>query len=538
MPRGKSIHEPRAESGRPEGVPRGQALLERCRSVRTLEIAFLLACLVWLYLVLFIPPFTPIHLAGDGPIYLNDAKRMLAGEVLYRDFFQFSTPGTDLVYYALFKLWGPRLWLPNAVLLMVGLAFVWLSVLISKRLMSPRLALLPGAALLTIGFGTHLEPTHHWFSGLAVVAAIAVLIDRQTVARIAAAGALCGVALCFTQFRGLMALLGFAVFVFWSWRRKKAGRPALLKSLALLFGAFLAAVVAVNAYFLWEAGVQQFLYCTVIFGTKYYSAQASYNTLRAFTEPLPAIPPWGNLLLANSWFFIFSFIPLIYILFFARYGREARRRPLVPWARLMLLGIVGLFLFLSIAPAPSLLRTYAGALPGLILLGWFLDCPDRLNRTLVGLLTLVIVLAAVKGIQRSQFAWRGILHTSQGSMAILDPQAYQEYRWLNEHTKPQEYVFDSARGQVYFYLDLRNPARVPFITNTDYTRPEQVADVLQGFKTHKVRYVLWEADVLGPAPSERNPGGDHLEPLRAYLRSRYHVVKAFGGYQLIWEKKE
>ena len=499
---------------------------------------YLFAALVYLYLIFFIPPFTPVHLPGDGPIYLNDAKRMLAGEVLYRDFFQFSTPGTDLVYYGLFKLFGPRLWIPNAVLLLIGLAFAWLSVLISRQVMGPRLAYLPGAAFLTVGFGRFPEATHHWFSGLAIVAALAVLIKKRTPLRIALAGALSGAAVCFTQPRGVMALLGFGIFVVWEWRRSKSGWRALLKGEACLFGAFFATLAMVNAYFIWKAGFHQFWYCTVVFGLKYFPAQATYNTFRVFTEPLPAIPPWRNLLLAKSWFFIFSFIPLIYILFFVRYRREARRRPQVPWARLMLLAMVGLFLFLSVAPAPSLLRTYAGALPGFILLGWFLDWPNRLHQVLAGLLVAVTVLAAATGIRRTQFAWKGILQTSQGSLAILEPEAYNEYAWLSRRTQPSQYFFDAARGQLYFYLDLRNPSHVPFITNTGYTRPQQVQDVIEGLEEHQVRYVLWESDMLDSYPSRERPPADHLGPLRAYLRFHYHVARTFSGWLLLWERNE
>jgi nucleoside recognition membrane protein YjiH len=69
-----------------------------------------------LYLLLVVPPFAPFFLPGDVSVYLLNAARML-NEAIYKDFFQFTTPGTELAYLALFRLFGARAWVPNAMLL-------------------------------------------------------------------------------------------------------------------------------------------------------------------------------------------------------------------------------------------------------------------------------------------------------------------------------------------------------------------------------------------------------------------------------------
>lgn len=53
---------------------------------------FLFGLGAFLYLNLFIPPATPLVLGPDGPVYLMNASRMLKGQVIYRDFFQFTPP--------------------------------------------------------------------------------------------------------------------------------------------------------------------------------------------------------------------------------------------------------------------------------------------------------------------------------------------------------------------------------------------------------------------------------------------------------------
>ncbi len=79
---------------------------------------------------------------------------------------------------------------------------------------------------------------------------------------------------------------------------------------------------------------------------------------------------------------------------------------------------------------------------------------------------------------------------------------------------------------------------MPFLTPTDYTRPEQVQAVLEGLEGRRVRYVVWPF-WLDSWPY-RIPASDHLGPLCAHLRGHYHVVKSFEDYDQdqIWERNE
>ena len=176
---------------------------------------FLLGTFACLYLNLFVPPFTPICLGEDEGNWLLDAMRMLRGQVIYRDFFQFTAPGTQWVYFVLFVWLGPRTWVPNVLLILLGLGLVWLSVVISKRVMRGSAVFLPGFLFLTLAFRRAFAVTHHWWNELAVMGAIAVVIEGTTPARIAVAGLLCGLALWFNQTQGLLAVLGFGAFLFW-----------------------------------------------------------------------------------------------------------------------------------------------------------------------------------------------------------------------------------------------------------------------------------------------------------------------------------
>ena len=61
---------------------------------------------LYLYFNLFTLTGTPYLLDGDQVFLWVYAQRLLNGELVYRDFFQFTPPGTDLVFLSLFKLLG------------------------------------------------------------------------------------------------------------------------------------------------------------------------------------------------------------------------------------------------------------------------------------------------------------------------------------------------------------------------------------------------------------------------------------------------
>ena len=50
---------------------------------------------------------------GDYGLFADHGARILAGQMPYRDYFTFLTPGTDLVYSLLFRWLGAELRIPN-----------------------------------------------------------------------------------------------------------------------------------------------------------------------------------------------------------------------------------------------------------------------------------------------------------------------------------------------------------------------------------------------------------------------------------------
>lgn len=503
---------------------------------------FLLGCAAFLYFSLFVFPRVPIFLAEDPQIYLLNAARMLEGQVIYRDFFQFTSPGTELVYFVLFKLLGPRAWIPNAVLVILGVGYAWLIMKISETVAQRWASLLAGLLFLTLAYRIYFSgSTHNWYSTLAVMAAMGVVIEERTRVRLTVAAAFCGLASIFTQTRGVMALLGLAIFLLWEYRRKRWNWGSLLKDEISLFAGFLATLGPAIVYYIYRVGMRRLVYSTVLFPLRHFSSDAMYNTLASYGTDLP------ELLYSGSWMthrlpglgmflFMHILVPFVYAVFFLRYRREAGVRPSEPWNRLMLVSVVGSLLFLGIAPAPSWFRLCSVSPPALIILAWMLGSPGKISKAALRFLGVAGLVLAVAEPVDTQLAWRAYLDAPAGRTAFLDSDAYETSQWLLHRTRPSDFLFRGIYPDYYFLLGLRDPARVPYVTATDFTPPWQVEEVVESLERHQVRFVLWS--VWLDVPFGYRTQGDHLKPLRAYLLEHYHVVKTFAtaDFEQVWER--
>ena len=186
--------------------------------------------------------------------------------------------------------------------------------------------------------------------------------------------------------------------------------------------------------------------------------------------------------------------------------------------------------------APASIRMASSTLPGIILLGWFIASPRKLCRTIVVLLTVGIFLVIPHAVTRFQSVERKTITSPDGQLAVADPERYEEYQWVLLHAHASDYLHEAAGPDMYFYLDLRNPTPLPFLTNCAYTTTEQVAEATRGLAQHRVQYVVWSPSQLDTIPDWEGPGDNHLGPLRDYLHDHYRIVKVFANSDEVWER--
>jgi hypothetical protein len=496
-------------------------------------LAIFLSCL-FLYLQLFVLPSAARLANGDQAIYLNNGARMLAGQIIYRDYDHFTLPGTDVTYMALFWLFGMRAWIPQAMLIVLGTSLVWLIVVVSTKVMTLAPSLLIGLLFVTLPFSSCLDASHHWYSTVGITAALAVLMEKRSLARIIGAGVLSGVATFFTQSVAL-CVLGFAVFFLWEHRVEKTPRALLLEKEVALVVSFLATLTACLAYFVWKVGLKRLFYFAVVFVVKYFPADW-YNNWRVYGYGRPGLRSWTTCLDVPAFALVHLLIPLIYVLVFVRYSRRANPSVDQQWRRLMLINLTGFVLFLSIASAPAYTRLYAVSPPAVVLLVWLVNSSPKFGHGLLRLLWATVLIMAITRPLVTQLRWKAFLDLPTGRTAFFEPTAYEKCKWVSERTRPGEYFLGDI--QIAFSLMLRNPTRVAFLRPTDYTRPEEVQDAVEGLQKFQVRLVSGYIG-LGDgkdADAARHPEGNHLAPIRQYVHEHYRLAQTFSDGDQMWER--
>jgi hypothetical protein len=487
----------------------------------------LLGIAAYLYLNLFVLPDTPVLQSGDQVFFWMDAQRMLHGERVYLDFFQYTPPGTDLVFLTVFKLFGPRIWALNAVVLALGVALCWVCLHVASQILERDLALLATCLYLVLIFNKPLTATHHWFSVLVVMCAAGVIIAESSPWRVAIAGGLLGLASFFTQTHGIAAVAGVAAFLVWEQsRRARSSREVLARVFLLLVG-FASAVLMLNAYFIASAGAGPLWYQQVTYVLR-YAGRGPWNF------GLPEFSTWRSLPRVGQQVFVYLLLPVVYLFALGRLRSDPKALAFSNDRKTSLLALIGVFLLAEVALSPNWLRIYAVSMPGIILAIVMVSRMGSARRNAVGLIWAGIAcLAFVQLWARHHHPY--VVAEWPGGTGAVSAEDYEELHWITQHTRPGEFFFQAIWPGMYLPLDLRNPLFLDAAGTNEQTRPEYVELAIGQLEEKKVRYVVWSQRLDDANPL--HAGEDHLGPLRAYLHSRYNCVRIFPDRDEVWERR-
>jgi hypothetical protein len=307
-----------------------------------------------------------------------------------------------------------------------------------------------------------------------------------------------------------------------------------------LLGAFAATVLATDGYFIWVAGLGKFLDCVVRIPVLYLSADPA-NTWHVYMSEIQQPAHWYNLPGLGRYLLIYAVVPLVYVLFTIRYRREMSIGE--EQVRLMLLNIVGLFLFVSVALAPSYFRLCTVSPLAFVVLIHWIRGEGKFQRILAGSLWISVGYLGVVYPLRAQVAPTVYLQLPRGRMAFSSQSAgdYELTRWLSSQTRPGEFVLGTGKLDFIYPLALRPVDATSGYENSRATRPEWVQSAVAALERNRVRFVEWPPDSIDP--SFYRSEEDHLAPLRDYVQSNYHLVRQFenpAGDELaeFWERNE
>src|SRR6266851_10526467 len=139
----------------------GLGRTEQLRSERYLVVALFL--LSFLYLCIFRHVTT---MEPDEGIILQGAQRILSGQVLYRDFFSFFTPGSYYFLALLFKIFGSSILVARTALAFFGGLFSVVNYLLARRVCSRGSALMVAGLVTVTTLPYRFLVLHNWDSTL------------------------------------------------------------------------------------------------------------------------------------------------------------------------------------------------------------------------------------------------------------------------------------------------------------------------------------------------------------------------------------
>ena len=487
------------------------------------------------YLRAFLLPHTPMLFWGDQVGFATKGAQVLSGELPYRDFFEFLTPGTDLFYAALFRCFGILPWLPNLVMACLAAIIAWLMTYCSSRIMRGPIVALP--AILLIGFVLYgsLDATHHWFSTVLILGAACVLMRSSSSPRIAIAATLIGLSVSFTQTKGVAAAIGIAAFLIWQSLQEHHSPSRLWQRAVLFLSVSLTVFAAVNLPFILAIGPHPWgiwLNQVLVFPVRYFGSVSANNLHGTWPEFLAR----HGVLKWLCFPFIYITVPLVYSLFFWQM-RRARSQPAPSdpsgqtWNRLLLIAIIGVAMFAVMIPALSIRRVSCVSPPAMILLAWLLSRAPKLRKPVAVVLGTISCLVAVAQICAVYLRPGPEISLRGKSYIVPEAVNYEFYRWTADRTHSGQWFFGFS--PMILPLELRNAAPLEVLGPGEYCRPEQVTATIASLERSRPPLLI-----LYRSAGAQDNGADHLQPFLSYLYQHYRETKVFANGFEGWERIE
>lgn len=517
---------------------------------------FFAASFIFIYSQLFQFPFTPIYFEGDNLVSVSNTIRMLDGEVIYLDFFHLTPPGAELVYAALFSVFGVKVWVLNAVILLLGLAQVALLWFFSRKTLTGIFVYLPAAVFLVIGYRQYgIDGTYRLFSVIGVLLAVAVLFDKRTFRNLFIAGCLCGLASFFVQTRGVVGIAGIALFLLWENYSDGFDLGRLAKNVLMLTLPFALVVVLTHSYFAWQAGFDNYYFALVEFLQKHYGNDPLAKTSAYLVSDLPYFQgllndhsPTSALfryfrIIAPAIFY-YLLIPFVYIVFliYRRFWKAVNPIEGID-AKLMLVCLAGLTLAAGVS-VPTAGRLYHVAIPALVILFWLVRQMPYSNGIGSTALLILCLIGSSYSIQR-QIVSKKYLDMPAGRSAFLSPETFEIYNLIKENTKEGDLLFEAQHPSFYFPFHLKNPTQMSIMRDSEYTPRFQVEAAVAALEKDPPNLIVWDGNWSKPVESRLK--GDNLEILWKFIETNYRLEAEYpvdGDYTLnssreieIWKRK-
>lgn len=417
---------------------------------------------------------TPIYLfhPGDVGVWIDAADRVVQGEVLYRDFFDFLVPGVVYVNALLFTLFGRTPAALSIGVIAVGTALAYVLFLAVARTSSRVHALLAPLAFIALVYIPFSPGNHKWLAMLCGVSGTFVLSSMSRCPlHLCIAGSLHALSLLCTQDLGMAFVAGSLMILALDRRNGFDMLPYVLSLLIVL--------IAVMSYFFALAGVSSVLDALLFPLGRYSEANRFslhfdfYYGWRAAPRSIAHLILWVGCLIA-----------------LAKHLRwkAARADQFVVLTGLLVLivsvsqrGIQPSFLAFSCTP---LIPLYLGK-PGV----------PRMVLAVLAAGSLFALLGTIVARQTGTH----FVREQHRAGAVWTPRPMTEVTWIETFAPPDGYAFVlPLYGGANFLSRTRNPSPHLYLVER-FSTPDQIKEVLAGIESHRPAAGAWTTDVSGSA---------------------------------------
>ena len=238
----------------------------------------------------------------DEGILLQGAQRILQGQVLYRDFFSFYTPGSYYGLALLFRLFGDSVITGRVALLLQGAAMAALTYLLARRVAARWAALLAAYAVVLLTLPFEFITLHNWDSTLLAYLALYAAVrwlERPHWISAGAVGFFAALTCLDEQSKGAGLVLGLAAAAIWL-VRQPPWRPQLRPRQAWAAAGGVALPTLATAAYFARQGALGAMVADVLWPLRHYLAANSlpYGYM-FFHAHIPATGSW--LAKAEAW---------------------------------------------------------------------------------------------------------------------------------------------------------------------------------------------------------------------------------------------
>jgi hypothetical protein len=484
----------------------------------------------------------------DEGIILQGAQRILDGQVLYRDFFSFFTPGSYYLVALVLRVFGDSYLVAHTALALLGAALSPITYLLARRVCSRQASLLVTFLMTVTALPWRFIVIHNWDSTLwaclALYSAVR-LLESPTVSWAFAAATFTSLTALFEQSKGAGLLLGLStgfVIIALGERQSKLFTRSQLIAIAigltwpflvtLVYFATRHALTTMLAGWFWPlqhyslANRVPYAFDNMTGVARHRIFDSASFGLRLFVMLVFSARIWV------------PYLPLFGVALLIRLTfRRRRRASLGPeWAYYVLVSatISGLLLSIVIGRADYLHFIFLQPIFFLVL-AWVLDGRGIRNpfftriAPVVGLcLSMSLLAMAAKSLfvapsDRSVITRRGRIVT-QGPGTVIE--------YVQAHVAQGESILIYPYQSTYYYLtQTYNPTRFDYFQPGMHTE-EQLREMLADFSAHPTRAVLYEptfTDHLREAWPNTPPGALGRDVLAEYIMREYHPCTTLGS---------